>query len=153
MRSDYLAQRRRWEQERDREAHLFDLQQEELLVEEEQPHATSWPTTPRLQAQPDDATQDVDEIAQMEEEELRAILEMQAAHAQAQEADEAMHMSFQQSQGREQAFDIPSSPTRYGSDDEDYDDIFMELLSSQQAIRGAARVLSQPQDAEMMDMT
>lgn len=29
--------------------------------------------------------------------------------------------------------DIPSSPTRYGSDEEDYDDIFMEMASSQDA--------------------
>jgi hypothetical protein len=93
------------------------------------------PPTPRLTAQPDDEQQ-VDEIAQMEEEELREVLALQKQEAVMQ--------------------DIPSSPTRYGSDDDDYDDIFMELLSSQQGQGSRSQGQGQAgadQDAEMMDMT
>lgn len=96
-----------------------------------------WPSTPRLRALPDDA-QEVDEIAQMEEEELRELLALQD-----QEQASAMQ-------------DIPSSPTRYGSDDEDYDDIFMEYLSSQQQLVGESQDQQiahgqRFEDADMMD--
>lgn len=100
LRSDYIAQRRRWEEERDREAHIFDYEDYEQ-ADELPGLPQSWPMTPRLKAQPDDEQQ-VDEIEQMEEEELRALLELQ------EQEEAAMR-------------DIPSSPTRYGSDDEDYD--------------------------------
>jgi hypothetical protein len=121
-----MTQRRKWEEERNREAHFYDVEEYEPVTE---------PTTPRLRAQPDEVLQEqqVDEIAQMEEEELRTLLEAQYHEA---------------SIDQEQMQDIPSSPTRYGSDDEDYDDIFMQLLSSQQ-VQGQV----QQQDTEMMDTT
>lgn len=75
--------------------------------------------TPRLQPQQwhTDRT-DIDEaeaIAQMEEQELQELLAL--AEEEQPANDEMQH--------------IPSSPTRYGSDEEDYDDIFMEIVSSQ----------------------
>jgi hypothetical protein len=139
LRSDYLAQRRKWEQERDREAQFF-FEDEAEADNEDNALPQSWPVTPRLQAQPDDEQQ-VDEMAQIEEEELRALLEMQ----QQQEAEAAWRATQQQ--------DVPSSPTRYGSDDEDYDDIFMELLSSQQQAQASQGMSGQQQDTEMMDTT
>lgn len=94
-----------------------------------------WPSTPRLNAQPDDA-QEVDVVEQMEEQELRALIGL--ADQQQQEMP-----------------NIPSSPTRYGSDEEDFDDIFMELMSSQEAKQQQTRaiVAYENADAEMMDMT
>jgi hypothetical protein len=133
LRSDYLAQRRKWEEDRDREAQNF-LDYED----EDSEHALPMlpPRSPRLHAQPDDEQQ-VDEIAQIEEQELRALLEMQ-----------------QQQQAQEvgiQTQNIPSSPTHYGSDDDDFDDIFMELVCSQQQPLSCVEV--RQQDAEMMDMS
>jgi hypothetical protein len=55
---------------------------------------------------------EVDAIAQMEEQELQELIALEY------DGGEAMQH-------------IPSSPTRYGSDEEEYDDIFMEILSSQ----------------------
>ncbi|KIW05410.1 uncharacterized protein PV09_03923 [Verruconis gallopava] len=142
LRSDYIARRRRWEEERNREALRFfpDYEDEELpsASSVQQADAVPWPGTPRLVAQPDDEQQ-VDAIAQMEEEELRALLEMQEQH----DADAQVH-----------EYDIPSSPTRYGSDEEDYDEIFMELVSSQHdnEARVSAQAQRQHEDAEMMDM-
>jgi hypothetical protein len=57
---------------------------------------------------------EADAIARMEEQELQELI------ALAEDDGETMQH-------------VPSSPTRYGSDEEEYDDIFMEILSSQGA--------------------
>jgi hypothetical protein len=57
---------------------------------------------------------EVDAVAQMEEMELQELIRL----ADEPVVHEAMH--------------VPSSPTRYGSDEEEYDDIFMEILSTQE---------------------
>jgi hypothetical protein len=59
---------------------------------------------------------EVDAIARMEEQELQDLIALEQDHG-----EEMEH--------------IPSSPSRYGSDEEEYDDIFMEILSSQDAPR------------------
>lgn len=77
------------------------------------------PSTPRLS--PHQIEDEADAVAQMEEQELEALLALAS-----DEGDPVMTTYME-----EQARDIPSSPTRYGSDEEDYDDLFMEMVSSQ----------------------
>lgn len=64
---------------------------------------------------------EVDAVAQMEQQELDELLALAA-----EGKDPIMNAYMEE-------VDIPSSPTRYGSDDEDYDGIFMEMVSSQEA--------------------
>jgi hypothetical protein len=149
LRSDYMAQRRKWEEERDREAlSIFeDYDAEYELPSESDVRGQSWPMTPRLKPRPDDEQQ-VDEIAQMEEAELCALLDLQD-HQEAEAQEAAMQMQTQMQ-------DIPSSPTRYGSDDDDFDEIFMELASSQPQrmhMSFEGPLSQQQEDTDMMDTT
>jgi hypothetical protein len=81
-------------------------------------------SSPHLQAQrqpaylrSDDMEEaEADAIARLEEQELQELIAL---------ADGGQEMEH-----------VPSSPTRYGSDEDDYDDIFMEILSSQGAGSG-----------------
>jgi hypothetical protein len=78
------------------------------------------PLTPRLS--PHQVDDEVDAIAQMEDQEFVELLALAA-----DQEDPVMHTHMEDQ-------DIPSSPTRYGSDEEDYEDIFMEMASSQGAL-------------------
>lgn len=77
------------------------------------------PSTPHLS--PHQIEDEVDAVAQMEQRELEELLALVA-----DEEDPDMHTYMEE-------VDKPGSPTRYGSDEEDYDDIFMKMISSQEA--------------------
>lgn len=77
------------------------------------------PSTPHLS--PRQIEDEVDAVAQMEQQELEGLLALAA-----EEEDLIINTYMEEA-------DVPSSPTRYGSDEEDYDDIFMEMVSSQEA--------------------
>lgn len=77
------------------------------------------PSTPHLS--PHQIEDEVDAVAQMEQRELEELLALAD-----DEEDPVMSTCMEE-------VDIHSSPTRYGSDEEDYDDIFMEMVSSQEA--------------------
>jgi hypothetical protein len=77
------------------------------------------PSTPRLS--PHQMEDEVDAVAQMEELELEHLLALSEDNGVP-----AVPTYMEE-------VDIPSSPTRYGSDEDEYDDIFMEMVSSQGA--------------------
>jgi hypothetical protein len=150
LRSDYILQQRRWEEERARSAPDF-IPEFEEFEEDKDDFPTSgfsrgtvlYPSTPRLSAHKTE-DDEVDAVAQMEEQELRELVAL-AEESEAQRMEMPM---------KEQS--IPSSPTRYGSDEEEYEDIFMEIVSSQQGAQAAAQQQIQGHHAQEdveMDMS
>jgi hypothetical protein len=104
------------------------------------------PSTPRLSPTSHQIQDEVDAVAQMEEQELEALV------ALAEDNSENLG-TFDMEE-----VDIPSSPTRYGSDEEDYDDIFMEIVSSQGGQNQVGSIQSEMQDSHVhedvdMDMS
>jgi hypothetical protein len=102
------------------ELSLTDIEEEEKQVMDDPWFNATLLASPHLQPQSyltrsssiEEA--EVDAMAQIEEQELQELLALAE-----DDGDQMQH--------------IPSSPTRYGSDEEDYDDIFMEIVSSQDA--------------------
>lgn len=87
------------------------------------------PSTPHLL--PHQIEDEADAVAQLEQEELEDLLALAA-----DEEQPTMNVYMEE-------VDIPSSPTHYGSDEEDYDDIFMEMVSSQEAREQFGSIRSQ----------
>jgi len=131
LRSDYIAQQRRREEKCARSAPEvqldFESDDDDNALPESRQQQYEYPSTPRLS--PYQADLEVDAIAQLEEQELQELVALV-------EEDE-MH--------------IPSSPTRYGSDDEEYEDIFMEVLSSQEGAQKQQGGLSQTREYHMLE--
>ncbi|QDS76423.1 hypothetical protein FKW77_004213 [Venturia effusa] len=122
LRSDYILEQRRWENERARSAPQLDIYEDE---EDESPPPSSMnmfmdETRSTPHPVPHQIDDEVDTIAQFEQQELEDLLALAA-----DEEVSAMNTHMEE-------VDVPSSPTRYGSDEEDYDDIFMEMVSSQE---------------------
>ncbi|KAF2430704.1 hypothetical protein EJ08DRAFT_649491 [Tothia fuscella] len=155
LRSDYLSQQRRWEAERALAApesfpeYLDDEGEENTeTIEHGFPmdaqqidyanimHATPSlrPQTrkPRVFSNPTVEDAEVDEVARREEMELQELIRL----ADEPHGDVGMEMWIEEDVGID--IGIPSSPSRYGSDEDDYDDIFMEILSSQEGRQGGS---------------
>lgn len=98
---------------------VYEDEEEELPTSSFNMFTNATPSTPRLS--PHQIEDEVDAVAHMEEQELEELL------ALAGDAVDPVTNKYMEE------IDIPSSPTRYGSDEEDYDDIFMEMASSQDA--------------------
>ncbi|TLD18927.1 hypothetical protein E2P81_ATG01655 [Venturia nashicola] len=125
LRSDYILEQRRWENERARSAPDLDIyedEEDELPTSSTNLFSNTTPSSPHLPSH--QIEDEVDVVAQMEQQELDELLALAA------EEEHPLVNSYME------VMDIPSSPTRYGSDEEDYDDIFMEMVSSQTAEQG-----------------
>ncbi|KAF2399124.1 hypothetical protein EJ06DRAFT_583086 [Trichodelitschia bisporula] len=119
LRSDYIAEQRRWEEERIRSApvvsHEIYEDEDDLPVANQASNlaGSSVANAPESNMSPED---EAEAIARMEEEELKAYLELAE--------EKPLNDHFLQ---------VPSSPTRYGSDEEDYNSLFNEFLATQNA--------------------
>lgn len=135
-RLDYLKEKRQWEAEQARSApttysDLFDAEEE--TEEYELPGYSSQMSWSQSQVPPDE--REVDVVAKQEDEELEALVAMM------QEEDEKRL-------GRRQ-FDSPSSS--FGSDDDEYDDIFMNIIDGYGGGEAGAEVDHQQQHPEDVD--
>jgi len=137
-----MTQQRKWEEEQFQSApelfHEFEEEESEetgfLPNQRQTDCAFGYHTTPLPQphrpASFDEA--EVDAVARMEEQELQVLIALEQEDNHAAEN-----------------LQIPSSPTRYGSDEEEYDDLFMEFLSS----HGAQPREEKKQEEDSMDLS
>lgn len=131
LRSDYIAEQRRWEQERQKSAPT-PVNDEEF---EEQENELPLPGQDTMKTDFDE----LDSSFQMHtmSDEVEAI-----AHQEEQELEELLALAEEESKE-------PGSE-RWGSDEEDYDSLFMEYLSSQQHPK-QQQPASQKGDEDAMD--
>lgn len=130
QRLDYLTEHKRWEAEKTREAHQLDDDMiEEGLLEEAMSSHMSSSAT-----RPEQQIEEVDYILDQEEHELQELIAMME-----QEQDNASQ--------------------HYGSDDEDYDQIFMECTSAAEPQQLQHQILPNTDanasfdDVDVMDMS
>jgi hypothetical protein len=126
LRSDYVAERRQWEEEKSRSApeyysdwSISDAEDVEITTSQQseddlQPSSSGVPSHA-----PSAYMEEVEMVAQLEQMELEALVELAQRNSNPSQTP------------------IPSSPlTNY--DDEEYDSIFMEYLSEELALQQAA---------------
>jgi hypothetical protein len=154
MRLDYVRQQRRWQAEQARAAPIFAYEPEEegeyyeeevafgvensavdsSFVEMQLPQS-SLPAIAR-----DD---EIDQVLQMEDQELEALLENLPMQQEQVQQDDEMEAQSQW------------SAEHFGSDDEDYDAIFSEMLSQSSVAAGSTQLsnagLPSTRDADEMD--
>lgn len=135
MKSDYVAERKRWEAEQARAAPNPDEPSEDLEYGEEYNDLPIWSsqqTEARRSSQPEE---EAEAVIQQENEELDAMI------------------SMMEEQGQTSQTSSTGSPG-FGSDDEDYDIIFSEILGARSTpqLLDTASALDVP-DADAMDTT
>jgi hypothetical protein len=140
MRLDYVRQQRQWQAEQARAAPIFDYEPEEEEEDYGEEGEALFGNGGSTQNSSDMEMQlpqssfgafvredEIDQVLQMEDEELEALLEhlpMQQ-YQQTQQQDDGMKAQSQW------------SAEHFGSDDEDYDVIFSEMLSQSSVADGA----------------
>lgn len=138
---DYMNERRRWEEELQRTAPEFnyreDLEDQEndfpvtsLNVSEHAPTGNIFSRSVELQSNRHTLFDEVEAVVRQEEQELEELLALAEEH---------------QSSVQE-----PRSE-RWGSDEEDYDDIFIEFISTSETVQQAASDTQDETAADAMD--
>lgn len=101
-----------------------------------------------------------DEVAMKEELELEALLgylnqDENQAMDQSMPSGEKMKTLMWDNQGPTTPAPQPHQPseTPYGSDDDEYDDIFMDVIQEEQRLSSQQQPSSYPGDQDMMDMS
>lgn len=105
-----------------------------------------------------------DEVAMKEEQELEALLAYLNQDADSPGMDEPMlpehskntsmwDNSSNQASAASVQQDHPRSDTPYGSDDDEYDDIFMDVIQEEERLSSQQQPQVPEQDQDMMDMS
>jgi hypothetical protein len=129
MRLDFVQRQKKWEAEQARAAPMLpsdgpDEEEEDdfsQMIFSGNAAQSSMPSTQQWQATPEEA----DEIAQMEDEELEALLSFLPGEESALAQQQGYHQPAQ-TQGR----DEPVSE-HFGSDDDDYDSLFSDFINAE----------------------
>jgi hypothetical protein len=129
MRLDFVQRQKKWEAEQARAAPMLPSDGPEEEEEEDFSHMIfsgnaaqpSMPSTQQWQATPEEA----DEIAQMEDEELEALLSFLPGEESALAQQQSYHQPVQTQGGDEQM------PEHFGSDDDDYDSLFSDFINAE----------------------
>lgn len=134
MRLDFVQRQKQWEAEQVRSAPLLPSDAPEEEDEEDLSHMifsgnatqnsmsfSQWQATP----------EEADEIAQMEDEELEALLSFLPGEGDELPGQHNYQQSKQnQGQGQDQQGNEPMSD-HFGSDDDDYDSLFSDLINAE----------------------
>ena len=158
MRLDFVQRQKQWEAEQARSAPLLPSDAPEEEDEEDLSHMifggnatqdsmsfSQWQATP----------EEADEIAQMEDEELEALLSFLPGEGDELPGQHNYQQSIQnQGQGQDQQGNEPMSD-HFGSDDDDYDSLFSDFINAE--AHGMAEENNGPQayasSGDAMDMS
>jgi hypothetical protein len=129
MRLDFVQRQKKWEAEQARAAPSLPSDGPEEEEEEDfsqmifsgNAAQSSMPSTQQWQATPEEA----DEIAQMEDEELEALLSFWPGEESALPQQQGYHQPVQ-TQGRDEQMS-----EHFGSDDDDYDSLFSDFINAE----------------------
>ena len=157
MRLDFVQRQKQWEAEQARLAPLLPSDAPEEEDEEDLSHmifsgnATQTSVSfSQWQATPEEA----DEIAQMEDEELEALLSFLPGEGN----DLPQHHNYQpiqgQDQGQDQQGNEPMSD-HFGSDDDDYDSLFSDFINAEAhgMVEESSRTQADASSGDAMDMS
>ncbi|KAF2759733.1 hypothetical protein EJ05DRAFT_509445 [Pseudovirgaria hyperparasitica] len=139
LRMDFMKEQKKWETEKARSAPKFDE-----FAEDDEPQDEIMLSSQPYQTHPSFQTSSLNSALASHHEEAEA----EALLRQEQEELDAMLAAIEDQENIEQAYQLPS---HFGSDDEDYDSLFMDYLSTQEDQHGILREpeLSKPVDDEM----
>lgn len=152
MRMDFMQRQRQWESEQARSAPLLpsDPPEEDEDVDVPMSSNTTRISQPRA-SQYSMPEEEADEVAQREREELEALLSYLPS-----EEEVMAQLPEQQKYVQNKAYAQGESQEHFGSDDDDYDALFSDLMQaeSQTATSGDEQQHVQPtNDGDEMDMS
>jgi hypothetical protein len=153
MRLDFVQRQKKWEAEQARAAPMLPSDGPEEEEEEDfsqmifsgSAAQSSMPSTQQWQATPEEA----DEIAQMEDEELEALLSFLPGEESALPQPQGYYQPVQM-QGRDEQIS-----EHFGSDDDDYDSLFSDFINAEahETVDGGNGVQAPMSNVDAMDMS